>query len=135
MITMYKYHIMKIHHIAITVNNLEESIKFYTQILGFEIVKKFTKKDMKASVCFIKLNDFQIELWQFQDMKKNIESLNDIKVRGIRHIAFAVDNLKQSISQLKEKGIKFSEPKLGGSGHYYSFTTDPNGIPLEFYEK
>ena len=56
---------MKIHHITIAVNNLEESIKFYTQILGFEIVKKFTRKDMGAKAVFIKLEDFQIEMWEF----------------------------------------------------------------------
>ena len=126
---------MKIHHIAITVNNLEESIKFYTQILGFEIVKKFARKDMGAKAVFIKLGDFQIEMWEFQDIKENVDSLNDIKVRGIRHIAFEVSYLKETIFDLELKGIKFSNVKMGASGHNYSFTSDPNGIALEFYEK
>jgi len=126
---------MKVHHIAITVNNLEESVNFYTQVLGFEIAKKFSRKDMGAYATFVKLDDFQIELWQFQNMKKNFNSLNDIKVRGIRHIAFEVDNLKETISKLADKGLEFSEPKLGASEHNYSFTTDPNGVALEFYEK
>jgi len=126
---------MRIHHIAITVNNLEESVKFYTQVLEFEIAKRFAREDMGAHATFVKLNDFQIELWQFQDMKENTEPLNDIKVRGIRHIAFEVDDLDKTISNLNEKGLKFSEPKLGASGHKYSFANDPNGIALEFYEK
>jgi len=126
---------MKVHHVAITVNNLEESVNFYTQVLGFEIAKKFSREDMRAYATFIKLNDFQIELWQFQDMKENSNPLNNIKVRGIRHIAFEVDNLKDTISKLTNKGLEFSEPKLGASGHNYSFTTDPNGVALEFYEK
>ena len=46
-----------------------------------------------------------------------------------------VDNLKETISKLKERGLEFSEPKLGASGHNYSFTNDPNGVALEFYEK
>ena len=53
---------MKIHHIAITVNSLEESIEFYTQILNFEIVKKFEREDMGARAVFVKLGDFQIEM-------------------------------------------------------------------------
>ena len=126
---------MKVHHIAITINNLEESVNFYTNILGFELVKKFERKDVGAKAVFIKLENFQIELWQFEDIKENSNPLNDIKVRGIRHIAFEVDNLKETISKLKNKGLEFSEPKLGASGHYYSFTEDPNGVALEFYEK
>jgi len=126
---------MKVNHVAITVNNLEESVNFYTQVLGFKIAKKFERKDMGGYATFVKLDDFQIELWQFQDMKENSNPLNDIKVRGLRHIAFEVDNLKETIFKLANKGLEFSEPKFGASGHNYSFTTDPNGVALEFYEK
>ena len=126
---------MRVHHIAITVNNLEESKRFYTQVLGFEVIKEFAREDMGAQAAFVQLNDFQIELWQFQDMKENLNPLDDIKIRGLRHIAFEVDNLENTISKLTDKGLRFSEPKLGASGHRYSFTTDPNGVALEFYEK
>lgn len=126
---------MKIHHIAITVNNLEESVDFYTSFFGFEVVKKFAREDMGAHATFIRLGDFQIELWHFQDMKDNLNPLDDIKVRGIRHIALAVKNLEETLLELKENGLKFSEPRLGASGHYYAFTSDPNGVALEIYQE
>ncbi|PIR03968.1 MAG: hypothetical protein COV59_02175 [Candidatus Magasanikbacteria bacterium CG11_big_fil_rev_8_21_14_0_20_39_34] len=126
---------MKIHHVAVTVNDLKESVDFYTQILGFEIARQFAREDMGAYAAFVKLEDFKIELWQFQDTKEDANSLGDIKVIGIRHIAFEVENLEETIQELSKKGLKFTKPKLGASGHHYSFSSDPNGVALEFYEK
>lgn len=126
---------MKIHHVSVTVKDLKESVEFYTKILGFEISKEFGREDMGARATLISLNDFQIELWQFNDMRKNSDSLGDIKIIGIRHLAFEVENLGDTISKLQTKGLKFSEPKLGASGHNYSFSSDPNGVALEFYER
>jgi glyoxylase I family protein len=126
---------MKIHHIAITVKSIKESVDFYVNIFGFVVVKKFERRDMKAKAVFIELDGFYIEIWQFDDVKEANNILNDIKVLGIRHIAFEVNNLENVIVELRQKGLKFSKPMIGASGHNYSFTTDPNGIALEFYEK
>lgn len=125
---------MNVHHVAISVSNLEESTEFYAK-LGFVTVKKFAREDMGAKAVFIELDSFQIELWKFSDLKQNQDPLGEIKIKGIRHIAFEVDNLHDSISEYKAKGLKFTEVKLGASGHNYSFTSDPNGVALEFYEK
>ena len=125
---------MKIHHVSITVNNLEESTKFYREMLGFEVEMSFERKDLGAKATFIKLKEFQMELWQFEEMKKNVDPLDDIKIRGIRHIAFGVQDLDETVKKLKNKGLVFKGPKQGASGRY-AFTTDPNGIALEFYEE
>ena len=71
---------MKIHHVSITVNNLEESTKFYREMLGFEVEMSFERKDLGAKATFIKLKEFQMELWQFEEMKKNVDPLDDIKI-------------------------------------------------------
>ncbi len=126
---------MKVHHAALTVNNLDESIRFYTGVLGFEIVKRFERKDMDGKAAFIQLGNFELELWEFRNMKENSDAHDDINIKGIRHIAFEVNDLKKAIDKLKKKGMKFSAPQMGASGHMYSFSADPNGIALEFYEK
>ncbi|MFK7780695.1 MAG: VOC family protein [Candidatus Gracilibacteria bacterium] len=126
---------MKIHHIAITVNNLDESRKFYEDIFGFELSKVFEKKESGGKANYLKLGDVFLELWQFPDMKENQDEFRSLKIRGIRHIAFEVDNLEKTIFLMKEKGLTPSEPKFGASKHWYSFITDPNGVALELYQK
>lgn len=126
---------MKIHHIAITVNDLKESRKFYQDFFDFKISKEFERKDLGAKAVFLELNGFYIELWQFADIQENSDDLKNIKVRGIRHIAFEVENLDKIISDFQQKGVEATKPKLGASGHYYSFITDPSGVALELYQR
>jgi glyoxylase I family protein len=69
------------------------------------------------------------------DIKENSDNLRDIKIRGIRHIAFEVENLDKIISDFQQKGIEATKAKLDASGHYYSFISDPNNVALELYQK
>ncbi|MBA4320341.1 MAG: hypothetical protein C0412_18240 [Flavobacterium sp.] len=126
---------MKVHHIAITVNNLEESQKFYQDFFNFKISKSFEREDMGAKAVFLELEGFFIELWEFADFKENNDDLKDIKIRGIRHIAFEVENIGKIFSDFRQRGLEITEPKLGASGHMYSFTSDPNGVALGIYQR
>lgn len=126
---------MKVHHVAITVNSLEKSQKFYQDFFNFKISKFFERKDMGAKAVFLELEGFFIELWEFADLKNNDDDLKDIKIRGIRHIAFEVENLDKTFTDFKKRGLEVTEPTLGASGHMYSFTSDPNGVALEIYQR
>lgn len=126
---------MKIHHVAISVRNLENSANFYKDIFGFIEVKRFERKDLGGKAVFLKLEGMQIELWQFDKQIENKDDLSNLNILGIKHIAFEVDNIEEKYKELKAKNIEISEPKLGASGARYSFLKDPDGIPLELYEK
>ena len=126
---------MKIHHIAISVRDLEKSSNFYKNIFGFEGEKEFKRKDLGAKVIFLKLNDIHLELWQFDKQIENKDNFSNLSILGIKHIAFEVDNIEEKYKELKSKGFKISEPKLGASGGRYCFLKDPDGLPIELYEK
>jgi glyoxylase I family protein len=126
---------MKVHHIAMTVRNLDVSVNFYVDLFGFEVNKKFKREDMGGLAVFLKNKDFYIELWQFDNVINNKDLLDNIKIIGLRHIAFEVKNLESELQNLKQKRIEFSKPQLGASGHRYSFISDPDGIMIELYEK
>ncbi len=126
---------MKIHHLAITVDNLDKSKAFYAEMFGFTVVQEFARKDMDARAAFMKLGECAIELWEFKGMQENKDNLSVLGIRGIRHFALEVENLDAAVAKLHARGLKFSAPALGGSGHRYAFTSDPSGIPIELYEK
>jgi glyoxylase I family protein len=124
---------MRIHHVALTVDNLEESIDFYTDVFGCSVAQQFEREDLNAKAAFLELDGLFLELWQFEDSAEQ-EDIGAIKKKGIRHVAFAVGDLDKQTAELKEKGIEYREPTMGASGHRYTFINDPSGIALELYE-
>lgn len=124
---------MRFHHVAFTVDDLEESLDFYTKKLGFEVAGRFENEEADAEFGFVEKNDIRIELWDFTDQKEPEHGLDELEVRGARHLAIGVDSLQQKVSELEEKGLEFTEIKETATGEYYAFTADPSGIPLEFY--
>ncbi len=125
---------MKIHHIAITVKNLQESVEFYTKNFGFAVAHEFERPDLLGKAAFIKLGDTHIELWEFEDAYDGQNDLHDLKLRGIRHIAFQVDDIDVEYQRFVDNGISVEKPSVGGSGSKYCFLQDPNGVQLELYE-
>jgi glyoxylase I family protein len=122
------------HHVSITVNSLAESQKFYEDFFGFTFSKSFEREDMGARAFFLENNGFFLELWEFNDLHANVNSLKDMNVRGIRHIAFEVENLNVVVSDFRQRGLEVSDPTLGSSGHRYSYISDPNGVAIELYQ-
>lgn len=122
---------MYVHHIAITVRNLQESIEFYSEVFGFKEIKQFRKGN--ADIAHLELNGFQLELLEFTPVK-DATHLESLDVIGIRHVAFAVNNIDEAVANAKLHEVIFDEPQMGTAGRRYSFGRDCNGIMLELIE-
>jgi glyoxylase I family protein len=125
----------KVGHVAITVSDIEKSKKFYEENFGFTFIKQFEKPAVGAKFCYLELEGFQIELWEFASQKQSSENLQDLEVRGLRHLAFVVDDVEAVVSDLQSKGLNFSDVKVGSSGKKFSLGSDLDGIGLEIIEK
>ena len=128
------------HHCAISVIDLDETIEWYESILGFKTIKKFDIQRLNASVAFLEMNEFILEVFKFNDVKplpdyrKSLSG--DLKVVGMKHFTFSVNDVHAATKELKEKGVQFlQDPILGGSNHMYAFFLDNNGIMIEIIEK
>lgn len=126
--------INKVHHIAIICSDYERSKKFYTNVLGLNIISEVYREERKSYKLDLALNgEYVIELFSFPNPS---ERVSRPEACGLRHLAFEVDNIDVSLKKLNEKGIKTEEIRIDEyTGKRFSFFSDPDGLPIEFYEK
>jgi len=128
-----------IEHIGIAVKNLDEAIKFYEQIFGLKCYAVEEVKDQKVKTAFFKIGETKIELLETTDPKGPIGKFIEKKGEGIHHIAFAAENLEQSLTELKEKQVKLIDetPRKGAEGLNIAFINPKStfGVLTEICEK
>lgn len=123
----------KIHHIAIICSDYEKSKQFYTEILGLKIVREVYREERKSYKLDLAINnDYCIELFSFPNPPQRPSRP---EARGLRHLAFAVENLDQTVAILKSAAV-FVEPIRVDefTEKRFTFIADPDNLPVEFYE-
>ena len=124
----------KIHHVAIICSDYIKSKKFYTEILGFEIEKETYREERNSYKLDLKINGvYQIELFSFPNAP---ERVNYPEARGLRHLAFEVDDINETVKELAKKGVVTEKIRIDEvTGKKFTFFNDPDKLPLEIYEK
>lgn len=99
------------HHVCIQTEKYKESLNFYTEILGFEIIKETPNFHKRSFNTWLKQGTFMIELQTAKegDTLKEWNSLN----QGIVHMCFIVDNVKEEFNRIKSLGYKKFKVKNG----------------------
>lgn len=114
---------LKVDHIGLAVNNLEETMKFYTEILGLECQGTEVVEEQKVRVAFLPVGDTEIELLESTDPEGPIARFIEKNGEGIQHIAFRVDNIEDAIVYMQGKGMKMIDenPRYGAGGAKIAF--------------
>ncbi|MBG9452613.1 glyoxalase [Lysinibacillus sphaericus] len=94
-----------VHHICVQTNTYAESLNFYTEVVGFEVVQESPNFHDRHFNTWLKLGTFYIEL-QTGKFDKDLEACNS-NVQGIVHFCLWVDNLLQEVERLKEMNVHF----------------------------
>jgi methylmalonyl-CoA/ethylmalonyl-CoA epimerase len=112
-----------IEHIGIAVKRLDESIKFYQEVLGLKCYAVEEVADQKVKTAFFQIGQTKIELLESTDPEGPIGKFIEKRGEGIHHLAFATDKLQSSLQELKEKGIKLIDenPRKGAEGLNIAF--------------
>ena len=123
----------KIHHVAIICSNYEISKEFYVEKLGFEIIREIYREERQSYKLDLKLGESQIELFSFPNSPKRPSYP---EACGLRHLAFEVDDIEEAVKELKGKNIQVEEIRIDEyTEKKFTFFNDPDGLPLELYEK
>ncbi|WP_338377849.1 VOC family protein [uncultured Flavobacterium sp.] len=124
----------KVHHIAIICSNYEVSKKFYTEILGLEIINEIYRKERESYKLDLALQGtYCLELFSFPNPPAR---LSRPESTGLRHLAFEVNNIEKIIAHLNSFKIEVEPIRIDElTNKRFTFTRDPDELPIEFYEK
>lgn len=124
---------MKIHHIAIICSNYEVSKKFYTEVLGLNIIREVYREERQSYKLDLAIGEhYVIELFSFPNPPKRPSRPESC---GLRHLAFSVENVEEKRNELLSKGLECEEIRIDEfTDKRFFFATDPDNLPLEFYE-
>lgn len=124
---------MQIHHIAIICSSYEVSKKFYTEVLGLNIIREVYREERKSYKLDLAIGEhYVIELFSFPNPPKRPSRPESC---GLRHLAFSVENVEDKRNELIQKGLVCEEIRIDEfTNKKFFFTSDPDDLPLEFYE-
>jgi glyoxylase I family protein len=123
-----------IHHVAIICSDYKISKYFYTKILGLTVIKETYRAERDSYKLDLQVGDqCQIELFSFPNPPPRPSYP---EACDLRHIAFAVENIEAVKSELTNHKIDFEPERVDAlTGKTFLFFKDPDGLPIEVYEK
>ena len=122
-----------IHHVAIICSDYKRSKTFYTEVLGLKVLSEYYRKERDSYKLDLAIGDhYVIELFSFPNPPARVSRP---EACGLRHLAFAVDDIEIVIDKLKMHGVEPEPVRIDEfTGKKFTFFSDPDGLPLELYQ-
>ena len=122
----------KQHHIAVISSDYAQAREFYIEKLGFELYREIYRPEQDDYLRMLRNGDTVLELFIKPDAPDRV---NNPEARGLRHLAFHVEDIGPAVAWLNSLGIEtepIREDKVNGGR--FTFFKDPDGLPLELHE-
>lgn len=131
--------ILRIEHLGIAVNDMENANKLFSALLGVPNYKTETVESEKVSTSFFKVGESKVELLKATDPESSIAKFIAKKGEGIHHVAFEVDDIHSMMTQLRSQGFQLlsDEPKKGADNKLICFLhpKSTNGVLVELCQE
>ncbi len=127
-------HLNKVHHIAVISSDYQRSLDFYTRVLGLRVLAENYRAERQSYKTDLALgNDYVIELFSFPSPPPRV---TNPEAAGLRHLAFEVDCLDDEIAELDKLGVAHEAVRVDElTQKRFLFLKDPDGLPIELYER
>ena len=122
-----------IHHVALICNDYPRSKAFYTELLGLRILAETWRAERQSWKLDLDVpGGGRLELFSFPDAPPRP---SHPEARGLRHLAFAVEDVRAAADRLNSLGIAVEPIRRDAlTDRLFTFFADPDGLPLELYE-
>lgn len=131
--------ILKIDHLGLAVNSINEGKKFWQDILGLKFEGTETVEEQKVTTAFMPVGESEVELLESTSPDGAVAKFIEKRGEGFQHVAFRVDNIEKALAELKEKGIQLidEKPRKGAGGGKIAFIHPKatGGILVELCER
>lgn len=123
-----------INHVAIICSDYPRSKRFYTELLGLKVIAENYREARDSYKLDLALSDgSQVELFSFPDAP---ERPSFPEAQGLRHLAFQVDDVEHVKEYLEAREIEVEPIRVDEfTGKAFTFFKDPDGLPLEVYQR
>ncbi|HEY3378903.1 MAG TPA: VOC family protein [Armatimonadota bacterium] len=119
----------RIDHVELVPSDVERTIKFYTDILGFTLTERIpVNAPPLLEVVFLRLQDTMVEFLVMSDPIPTVKSPNQI---GYHCLALEVDDMDQTIADLQAKGVEITWGPVSLGPAKRAEIHDPDGLPIE----
>lgn len=130
--------IKRINHVALLVDDIEQALEFWRDVLGLELAHVEDAPDQGSIVAFLTTGDQEVELVKPTTKNSGVARYLERRGPGLHHICLEVDNIQECLAQLKARGVRLinSEPTVGTGGKLIAFIhpESTHGVLVELYE-
>lgn len=136
-------------HVGVGVKDLEESVRFYTEVMemeeeyrshneGEKIARVVDVENVDMDVCMLTKNNVRIELLAYKSTNRNDQE-SHIKQNaiGLIHLAFLVDDVDKEYERIKALGYRFNAPPMVAreNGPKITYFKGPDNVIIEIFQK
>ncbi|MCK4800452.1 MAG: methylmalonyl-CoA epimerase [Anaerolineales bacterium] len=129
---------IRLDHIAVLVENLEDALSFWQDQLGFQLERVETISSMDVKIAFLPVGESEIELVQPTTEDSGLAKYLQKRGPGLHHICIEVENISAKLANLEEKGVRLIDdaPVTMDDGRQLAFLhpKSTGGVLIELYE-
>jgi methylmalonyl-CoA/ethylmalonyl-CoA epimerase len=127
----------RVHHVAVVVRSIDESLGFYRSMLGLELENVMDVPADRVRIAFLAVGESKVELVEPTDETTGVARFLASKGEGFHHVCFEVDNLAETLLRLEIEGIELIDtaPRRGAEGPVaFIHPRSSHGVLVELIE-